>query len=111
MLVYIPTKNKSKIHGLWRDNGKLYFDKLTVKRVHAEAIEDLRRKYNQIAIFYSQGRHGYIKSAEGVTELKKRYILTLQKRPSKNLLYFMIETWRGVTVYRRKDKYIIVSYN
>ena len=111
MLVYIPVKNKSKIHGVWQDKKKLYFDKLTVKSIDIKDIEPLRVQYEQIAIFYSHGNRGYIKDINGTKVLYNRHILTLQNRPSKNLLTFMLSLYNGVTIYKRKNKYIIVSYN
>jgi hypothetical protein len=110
MLVYIPIKEKSKVHGLWRDNGKTYFDKLTAKQGELQAVESLRVKYNQLAIFCTLYGEGLIFDEKNVKSLHHRHVIKAY-HISKKFLHFMLDNFGGVTVYKRSGYYIAVSYN
>lgn len=111
MLAYITINKKSKIHGLWRDNGKNYFDKLSVRKVDYNLIEPLRVKYNQIAVFFTHNGKAFIKDEKAVTMLSHRKTLIIDHVPSKYLLYFILGEYNGLTIYKSHGRYIIAVYN
>lgn len=126
IIVFIPKdkgREKTMARGFWRDNGKIYYDYVTPQEVSAEsipeAVEALRVKYNQIAMFYIERDNegdkasAFIQSAEYKTEILPYKISISVKGKSALRAYIkrFLRDYGGVTVYiEDKDLYILESW-
>ena len=114
--ILIPIKEKSDIHGLWSDNGKTYFDKIKIVNTYAmnKAIkEDLCRKYNQLALFYTDEGIGYCYTLKTNTTdiLKNHKIINLPiQLLNKSFIVHLLKLYGGITIYKTALHYKIGIY-
>jgi hypothetical protein len=118
LTVFIP-KEKGNIkyttRGFWKDRTKIYYDYLELRCIYTDDIEwtiaNLRKAYNQLAIFYIQGDNAYIASEKGTIKLFGRLAITVRDR---KLLRFYIkqflQRYDGCTVYTHGKEYEIESW-
>ena len=119
LTVFIPRSKgrlKYSTRKFWKDEQKTYYDYLEIKYINTEyiteTIENIRRYYNQLAIFYIQGNCAYIASEKGLEKLSKRFLITII---DKELLRFYIkqfmDKFEGCTVYQSGKEYTIESWS
>jgi hypothetical protein len=109
--VFIPA-NKGRIkttaRGFWKDNGRTYYDYVFPKVLRfnyahdkKESIEYLRKKFNQLAMFYTAGGRAYIQSANYKTEVltRRSSIFVLGKKALRAYVKKFLQAFNGVTVY------------
>lgn len=114
------TQGKTTARGLWRnDNGKTYYDYLTLKRydyLSNTDLELLRVKNNQEALFYTEFSRGYIfynpNKIEVLKKVKKWSIKKGCLLKYRAFLRQLLRKYNGLTIYDDFDRYIIeVFYN
>ncbi len=113
--IFIPCtkKTKTNIRGFWRDNNKLYYDYLTSqhykmpdKNEFYTHAENLKRFYNQLAIFYVEDDIGYIYyNKNKIDILSKRIYALVLKHNIKKEIKEAISQYGGVTIYKIDNKY------
>jgi len=114
--ILIPIKEKSAIHGLWRDNDKTYFDKIKIVECYAmnEAIKaDLCKKYNQLTLFYTHEDIGYCYTLKtNITDILKNYkIINLPiELLNKSFIVHLLKLYGGITIYKTALHYKIGIY-
>jgi len=118
--IYLPiTKDKkSSIHGLWSDKGRTYFDKIRIVNtfIMNEAVRDeLCRKYNQLALFYTDiDGVGFCYDNRAKTLTKYTERLTVrhsQKASLKDVIKKTLKAYGGLTIYKEVNDYIIEVYH
>jgi len=122
LIPQIKSKGKTNIRGLWlAENNKLYYDYLTEQIIDldynsnnttvVEYLEYLRVKYNQIAIFFSVDNSGYVYySKDKIEVLPNSFSVNINKNVLKAYSKKLLRDYKGLTIYRLKDSYILKVY-
>ena len=112
--VFIPQikgREKTSIRGFWRDtsNNKIYYDYLKIIQVYNfnnDIAEDLKKKYNQEALFYVKDNTGYCYYNSDKTEILKRRVYTeIYKTDKIRSIREALRIFQGVTIYKIGNKY------
>jgi len=94
--IYLPIKKnkKSNIRGFWlSDDKKLYYDYIKIIEANISDIENIRKKYNELAIFYTDDKFAYIWNGKKTEVLKENktfifiYGICNIKKQLKRLIY------------------------
>jgi hypothetical protein len=112
--VLIPTdkrQGKTKVRGLWvNDNGKLFYYYLGIKEFYSEpsykCLENLKRQYNQEAIFYVNYNKGFCYT-DRIEMLPHRIYKEVLRYNLKRELKEALKIYRGITIYQNEGKYFI----
>lgn len=119
--IFIPEtkgKQKTNIRGFWKSpSGKIYYDYLVIKQsyiINNDVCDNLKRKYNQAAIFYIEDGRAYIfNNSKDVQELSTRHceIIPKNKGNLKQNIKRFLKLYGGVTVYIKGSFYVIETWN
>lgn len=103
---------KSNIRGLWKNtSGQLFYDYLTEKSGDVFYLQDYKIRYNQQAIFYTNGARAYCYySPEKVECFLNKIVVTVLKKELKNTIKDYLKKYGGVTIIINKNDYTIKSY-
>lgn len=113
--VFIPEPkikiNKPNVRGLWLNNqGRLFYDYLKVIEYYSipsyKHLQNLKIKYKQEAIFYTDDYKGYIYSDKKEVfsqKVESRYYLRHKGKGLKALIKDYLKCYGGVTFYITKD--------
>ena len=113
--IFIPInkgKEKSNIRGFWRNaEGKIFYDYLSIKEVsifNDNLAYNLKKKYNQEALFYVIHNKGYIyNSVFDIIELNNHIIQEVKPEGLKQSIKQALKAFSGCTVYIKDNKYFI----
>jgi uncharacterized protein (DUF2164 family) len=114
--ILIPI-NKSRVktntRGFWysQDNKKTYYDYLKVIQTYIlndNVIEDIKKKYNQEAIFYIDNNIGYCYYNKNKIDILPNKIYTkILKDNLKTTIKTYLKKYGGLTVYKISGNYFI----
>jgi len=114
--VFIPAikgKIKTSIRGFWQnDSGTVYYDYLKVintYNLNTWILEDLKKKYNQEALFYTRFNCGYIYNGlnKDTAILPHRIYKEVLRQDLKTTIKEALRQYQGCTVYQEGEKYYI----
>jgi len=123
--VYIPEnkgKDKTPARGFWRDGGKVFYDYVRPCRLQVAeftedirpAIEALRVKYNQLAMFYVRDGRAYVQSAGNkIDVLSQKVSFSIANGDRKTLRAYIrkfLHSYNGCTVFINKEFYTIEGW-
>ena len=119
LTVFIPqTKGRIKYSTriFYKDKRKIYYDYIKIKYINtehvSETIENIRRYYNQLIIFYIRGNRAYIAHEEGLVKLSKRFLITVtDKKLLKFYIKQFINKFTGCIVYQSGKEYTIENWS
>lgn len=111
MKIFIPSKTKTDILGLWQDSGKIYRDNISTLDIGTSLhnAEVIRRRYEQLAVFYIDNSIGYIWNGKELTTLKNRLQYNVM-RLSCDDIKRLLTRYGGLTIYRLKVGYSAEVY-
>lgn len=116
---YIPEaktkQHKASIRGLWYSTKSgVCYDYLHKENTELDALPLLKKKYNQEAIFYTQGRKAFIwYNTQNVEALRYQtyYAYNRGARGLKDYIKGLLRQYGGITVYIRQENYLIEAWN
>jgi hypothetical protein len=112
-------KRKTEARGFFLDNGKIYYDYLTFRKIkeNYKTLEKIRIKQKQICLFYEKNNKGIIfYNPSKIETLNKKiiyiYIKKLKINSFKTFLKELLHKYNGFTIYNYRDYYKVeVFYN
>lgn len=113
--VFIPEikgRIKTSVRGFWysQDTKRTYYDYLKVVNTYVlntYVLEDLKKKYNQEAIFYVRFNCGYIYNGidKQIEVLPHRIIKEVLRANLRQEIKEALKVYGGVTIYKEGNKY------
>ena len=114
--VFIPEikgKIKTSVRGFWRNEaGKTFYDYLKVihtYNLNTWILEDLKKKYNQEALFYTRFNCGYIFNGidKNIIILPHRIYKEVARGNLKVAIKEALKVYSGCTIYNEAGKYYL----
>jgi len=114
--VFIPEikgRIKTSVRGFWRNaEGKTFYDYIKVIQTYnlnTWILEDLKKKYNQEALFYSRFNCGYIYNGldKGTAILPHRIYLEVRRQDLRKAIKEALSRYNGATIYNKEGRYFI----
>jgi len=109
--VFIPEikgRVKTEVRGFWRnEQGKTFYDYLSIVPLHflgVDTFEEIKRKYNQEALFILSGETGFIYSDPLNIKQLRHYIFEEVKNLKAEIKQ-ALSVYGGVTIYKIANKY------
>jgi hypothetical protein len=118
--IFIPqekSKGKTEARGFWLDNGKIYYDYLTIETLPdsikspelTERLEHIRKEYNQEAVFFVKNNLGYVyRHRFNFLQLPNR--IYKEVKSLKPEIKEALHKYNGVTIYKVNGKYFKEIY-